>query len=69
MVSDEERLKVYEKVHAKLASLYPDKYPDEPFICGWDKKGQPPEYILVCPAYGSDVVYKYTLQGVAKPKE
>lgn len=64
----EEGLGVYKKVHSKLVSLYPDKYPDEPFICGRDQRSEPPEHLLVCPAYGSDVIYRYVLQGVAPNK-
>jgi len=59
----EERLQVYEKLEKKLIGLYPE-HADQPFICSYDKKGSPPEYLVVCPAYGSDHVYKYTVESI-----
>ena len=52
-----------EKLEKKLVGLYPE-HADQPFICSYDKKGSPPEYLNVCPAYGSDATYHYTLKGL-----
>ena len=55
------KLALYEKLEKKLVGMYPE-HSDQPFICSHDTKGSPPEYVNVCPAYGSDAVYHYTLK-------
>ena len=55
------KLALYEKLEKKLVGMYPE-HSDQPFICSHDTKGSPPEYVNVCPAYGSDSVYHYTLK-------
>ena len=57
----EKKLALYEKLENKLVGMYPE-HSDQPFICSHDTKGSPPEYINVCPAYGSDATYHYTLK-------
>ncbi len=59
----DKKLEVYEKLEKKLIGMYPE-HADQPFICSYDKKGSPPEYLNVCPAYGSDTTYHYTLKGL-----
>lgn len=55
------KLAVYEKLEHKLVSIYPE-VSSQPFIWSYDRKGSPPEYVNVCPAYGSDATYHYTLK-------
>lgn len=59
----EKKLETYEKLEKKLVGLYPE-HSETPFICSYDKKGSPPEYLIVCPAYGSDATYYYTLKSL-----
>lgn len=59
----EKRLDTYEKLEKKLVGLYPE-HSEAPFICSYDKKGSPPEYLHVCPTYGSDATYCYTLKSL-----
>jgi len=57
------KLAVYEKLERKLVNMYPE-HSSQPFICSYDRKGYPPEYVNVCPAYGSDATYHYTLKSL-----
>ena len=57
------KLAVYERLERKLVNMYPE-HSSKPFICSYDRKGYPPEYVNVCPAYGSDATYHYTLKSL-----
>lgn len=51
------------KLENLVKSLTFDKVPDIPFLCGMggesDKYTGLPEYVHVCPAYGSDITVLY----------
>lgn len=55
-----------------VKSTYPDKFPDNYFICG--ELGEKdvnnmPQKIMVCPAYGVDFSYVYEYTGVTTGPE
>ncbi len=62
-LSDIEKMKAEnKKLKSILRHLFPDKCPNTYFICGasGDQNDMGlPDAILICPAYGSDLVYIY----------
>ena len=62
----------YDAAMRIVKSTYPDKFPDNYFICG--ELGEKdvnnmPQKIMVCPAYGVDFSYVYEYTGVTTGPE
>lgn len=56
----------YEASMRIVRSVFPEKFPDNYFICGEggekDDNGMP-DKLMVCPAYGTDFFYVYEYKG------